>query len=205
MSIVIAYKSFAVCLGDQWSLNLPLFTVWSLSVQWTASLFSTIVPHSLKHLSLKCLQRQINCHQEFKSGKWEWKESRTYWIILHGMVESSFSPQKRLAGQDLRKECFQTSIQTRTSFPVENVPLSGNVRSFLHLKLSSLHPLTFQESPFASKSSRRNMNLMDINICTDFVGWDTYQHAQPFFLEIMLSLTKPTQLSPYEEALVGEN
>lgn len=71
MSIVIAYKSFAVCLGDQWSLNLPLFTVWSLSVQWTASLFSTIVPHSLKHLSLKCLQRQINCHQEFKPGNWE--------------------------------------------------------------------------------------------------------------------------------------
>lgn len=71
MSIVMAYKSFAVRLGDQWSLNLPLFTVWSLSVQWTASLFSTIVPHSLKHLSLKCLQRQINCHQEFKPGNWE--------------------------------------------------------------------------------------------------------------------------------------
>lgn len=113
MSIVIAYKSFAVCLGDQWSLNLPLFTVWSLSVQWTASLFSTIVPHSLKHLSLKCLQRQINCHQEFKPGNWEWKGSRTYWIILHEMVESSFSPRKRLAGQDLGKERSQISRQMR--------------------------------------------------------------------------------------------
>lgn len=75
--------------------NLPLFTVWSLSVQWTASLFSTIVPHSLKHLSLKCLQRQINCHQEFKPGNWEWKGIRTYWIILHEMMQSSFSPWKR--------------------------------------------------------------------------------------------------------------
>lgn len=66
MSIVVINKSIALCLGEQWSLNLLLFTVWSLSVQWTASLFSTIVPHSLKHLSLKCFQRQINCHWECK-------------------------------------------------------------------------------------------------------------------------------------------
>lgn len=70
MSIVIIYKSVAVCSGEQWSLNLLLFTVWSLSVQWTAPLFLTIVPHSLKHLSLKWLQRQINCHWEFKPANW---------------------------------------------------------------------------------------------------------------------------------------
>lgn len=87
MPIVIVYKSLAVLLGDQWSLNLPLFTVWSLSVQWTAFLFSTIVPHSLKHLSLKCLQRQINCHQEFKPGNWEEMGHKgTQWIILHEVV-----------------------------------------------------------------------------------------------------------------------
>lgn len=86
ISIVLVYKSFTVLLGDQWSLNLPLFTVWSLSVQWTAFLFSTIVSHSLKHLSLKCLERQINCHWEFKSGNWEEKGHKgIQWIILHEM------------------------------------------------------------------------------------------------------------------------
>lgn len=71
MSIVAIHKSVAVSLGEQWSLNLLPFTVWSLSAQWTAPLFSTIVPHSLKHLSLKCLQRQINCHWECKPANGE--------------------------------------------------------------------------------------------------------------------------------------
>lgn len=30
---------------------------------------------------------------------------------------------------------------------------------------------------------------MDINICTGFIGWETYQYRQPFLLEIMLTLT----------------
>lgn len=183
MSIVIAYKSFAVCLGDQWSLNLPLFTVWSLSVQWTASLFSTIVPHSLKHLSLKCLQRQINCHQEFKSGKWEWKGSRTYWIILHGMVEFLL-PQKRLAGQDLGKEHFQTSIQTRTSFPVENLPLSGNVRFFSLFKTVLTTSLDISRISICLKIKQKKYEFDGHQhlhrLCR------LYQHTQPFFLEMCL-------------------
>lgn len=76
MSIVVTYKSVAVCLGAQGSPNRLLFTVWSLSVQWTAPLFSTIVPHSLKHLSPECLQRQTHCRREGKPANWESEDDR---------------------------------------------------------------------------------------------------------------------------------
>lgn len=105
MSIVIVYKSLTELLGDQWSLNLPLFTVWSLSVQWTAFLFSTIVPHSLKHLSLKCLQRQINCHRGFKPGNWEEKGHKgTEWIILHEIGGGGIE-MGREGGRDVAFPC----------------------------------------------------------------------------------------------------
>lgn len=51
-------------LGRAAKLNLFLFTVWSLQLNELPPLFLTIVPHSLKHLSLKCLQRQMNRHRE---------------------------------------------------------------------------------------------------------------------------------------------
>lgn len=52
------------------------------------------------------------------------------------------------------------------------------------------------------------MNLMDINICRGFVGWNTYQYSQPFLLEIVLSsdnVTKPTELSLHGEELIGQD
>lgn len=102
------------------------------------------------------------------------------------MVESSFSPPEEIGWTGPWQGAL-SNIQTneRTSFPVENLPPSGNVKSFPRLKLSLLHPLTFQEFPFVSKSSKRNTNLMDINICTGFVGSDTYQYRKPFLLEIV--------------------
>lgn len=50
--------------------NRFLFTVWSLQLNELPPLFLTIVPHSLKHLSLKCLQRQMNRHRESQPSNW---------------------------------------------------------------------------------------------------------------------------------------
>lgn len=93
-----------------------------------------------------------------------------------------------------------TQTNERTSFPAENLPRPGRVKSFHCLKLSLLHPLIFQEFPFVSKSSNRNTNLMDINICAGFFGWETYQHRQPPLLEIVLTLT--TQQNPQSYLLM---
>lgn len=86
---------------------------------------------------------------------------------------------------------------------MENLPLSGNMKSFPCLNLSLLHPLTFQEFPFVSKSSKRNTNLMDINICTGLVGWDSYQYRKPFLPEIVL--TPMTRQNPQSYLLMGRS
>lgn len=57
-------------LGRAVKLDLFLFTVWSLQFNELPPLFLTIVPHSLKHLSLKCLQRQMNRHRESQPTNW---------------------------------------------------------------------------------------------------------------------------------------
>lgn len=115
------------------------------------------------------------------------------------MVESSFCPLEEIGWTGPWQGAL-SNIQTneRASFPVENLPLSGNVKSFPRLKLSLLHPLTF-----VSKSSKRNTNLMDINICTGFVGWDTYQYRKPFLLEIVLIPT--TRQNPQSYLLMGRS
>lgn len=49
---------------------------------------------------------------------------------------------------------------------------------------------------------------MDINICTGFVSWDTYQHRQaipPGNCAYSDNMTKPAELSPYREELTGQN
>lgn len=63
MFIVIIYKSL-VCSGVIGEAEPLLFTVWSLRLNELPPWFSTIVPHSLKRLSLKCFQRQMNRHRE---------------------------------------------------------------------------------------------------------------------------------------------
>lgn len=152
MSIVVMHKSIAVCLGGQWSLNLLPFTVWSLSAQWTASLFATIVPHSLKHLSLKSLQRQINCHCECKPANRE---------MGAGLENTEFSMKSKRSCSRPWKTCVRSLVlfknpQEKPAIPLPPVMVLPGI---LH---ETLGPL---EGPEFLKAPQRAWAITDVNIC----------------------------------------
>lgn len=152
MPIVVIYKSVAVCLGKQWSLGLPLFTVWSLSAQWTASLLSTIVPHSLKPLSPKCLQRQINCHWECKPGNWgNGSSHKDTWFYVKS---SRSSPQPgRLLSEEGR--FLENAQEKPKASPLSVTALPG----ILHETFETAKCPKFQQAP------QRAGDITDVNIC----------------------------------------